>query len=392
MPIPNRIADFLPEMTAWRRDFHTHPELGFEERRTSDIVAEKLAGWGIEVHRGLGRTGLVGVLKGNGGEGGSIGLRADMDALPMPEANGFEYRSQNPGAMHACGHDGHTAMLLGAAKYLAETRNFAGTVHFIFQPAEEGLAGAKAMIEDGLFDRFPCDAVYGIHNDPHMPLGTFRALPGVILAASDTVEIVIRGKGGHGALPHLSVDPLLVGVHVVSGLQSIVSRRTDPLGSAVVSITQFHAGSADNVIPDEAVLRGTVRTLLPEVRDAVEQAISDIATITARAHGAEAVVRYHRRYPPTINHAAEATRAADAAAEISGEAKVIREGLPIMGGEDFSFMLEKRPGAFLFVGQAEAGGKGSNPVHHPTYDFNDNLLPVGAGFFARVVERELARK
>lgn len=390
MPIPNRIAEFLPEMTEWRRDFHAHPELGFEEQRTSDVVAEKLAGWGIAVHRGLGKTGLVGVLKGNRPGTGSIGLRADMDALPMPEVNDFAHKSRNPGAMHACGHDGHTAMLLGAAKYLAETRNFAGTVHFIFQPAEEGLAGAKAMIEDGLFDRFPCDAVYGIHNDPTMPLGQTRAVAGVVMAASDTFAVTIRGKGGHGAMPHLTVDPVLIGAQIVTGLQAIASRRTDPLGSVVVSVTQFHAGSADNVIPDEAVIRGTVRTLTPEMRDMAERMIGEIARGTAAAHGAEAELFYHRRYPPTINHAEQAGRAADAMAEVVGEAKLVREAPPVMGGEDFSFMLEKRPGAFLFVGQAE-GAKGATSVHHPAYDFNDNLLPIGAGYFARLVERELAQ-
>ena len=389
MPIPNRIADFLPEMTAWRQDFHAHPELGFQERRTSEVVAAKLAEWGIEVHRGLGKTGVVGVLKGNRPGGGTIGLRADMDALPMPEANAFSYKSRNPGTMHACGHDGHTAMLLGAARYLAETRNFAGTVHFLFQPAEEGLAGARAMIEDGLFDRFPCDAVYGIHNDPTMPLGQTRAVAGVVMAASDTFSVKIRGKGGHGAMPHLTTDPVLTGAQIVSGLQSIASRRADPLGSVVVSVTQFHAGSADNVIPDEAEIRGTVRTLTPEMRDMAERLIGEIATGTAAAHGATAELHYDRRYPSTANHAEETERAAKAMADVVGEAKLVREAPPVMGGEDFSFMLERCPGAFLFVGQAE-GAKGSTSVHHPAYDFNDNLLPIGAGYFARLVERELA--
>ncbi|MBI0434121.1 M20 aminoacylase family protein [Roseomonas sp. KE0001] len=389
MPIPNRIADFVPEMTAWRHDFHAHPELGFQETRTSEAVARLLEGWGIEVHRGLGQTGLVGVLKGRQAGGGSIGLRADMDALPMPEINDFAHRSTNPGAMHACGHDGHTAMLLGAAKYLAETRNFAGTVHFIFQPAEEGLAGARAMIEDGLFDRFPCDAVYGIHNDPTMPLGQVRAVAGVVMAASDSFGLTVRGRGGHGAMPHLAIDPVLIGAQIVGGLQAIASRRADPLASVVVSVTQFHAGSADNVIPDEAEIRGTVRTLTPEMRDMAERLIGEIATGTAAAHGAVAELRYNRRYPPTANHAEQTERAAAAAAEVVGARNLLREAPPVMGGEDFSFMLEKRPGAFLFVGQAE-GAKGATSVHHPAYDFNDNLLPIGAGYFARLVERELA--
>ncbi|EFH13093.1 M20 aminoacylase family protein [Pseudoroseomonas cervicalis] len=390
MPVPNRIADFAPEMMEWRRDIHTHPELGFEEVRTSAIVAEKLASWGIEVHRGIGRTGVVGVLKGAREGSGSIGLRADMDALPMTEVNEFAHRSQIPGKMHACGHDGHTAMLLGAAKYLAETRNFAGTVNFIFQPGEEGYAGAAEMIKDGLFERFPCDAVYGIHNDPTAPLGTTRAVAGVVMANSDILAIRIKGRGGHGAQPHRTVDPVLVGAQVVAGLQAIASRRTDPLDSAVVSITQFHAGSADNVIPGEAELRGTVRTLTAATRDAVEKAIEEIATLTARAHGAEAVVEYTRLYPAAVNHEEQTNRAARAIGAVVGEEKVVRAAPPVMGGEDFAFMLQQRPGAFLFVGQAGRDGKGGTPVHNAGYDFNDDLLPVGAAYFARLVEQELS--
>jgi amidohydrolase len=389
MPVLNRIAEFTAEMTAWRQDFHAHPELGFEERRTSDIVAAKLAEWGIEVHRNIATTGLVGVLR-NGSSSQSIGLRADMDCLPMEEQNGFAHRSTIPGRMHGCGHDGHTATLLGAAKYLAETKNFDGTVHFIFQPAEEGGGGGRVMVEEGLFSRFPCDQVYGIHNDPTLALGEASAVAGVILAASDRLEITVTGVGGHAARPHVTIDPVLVGAHIVVALQALVARRTDPLDSAVLSITQFHAGSASNVIPDVAELKGTVRTLRPETRDAMERLISQVARNTAAAHEAEAVVKYVRNYPPTVNHAAETERAALAAARVLGEGKVLRSRPPIMGAEDFSFMLLQRPGCFVKIGQKGAD-KGGVPVHHPRYDFNDDALPVGASFFATLVEQELPR-
>jgi amidohydrolase len=389
MPVLNRIAEFTAEMTAWRQDFHAHPELGFEERRTSDSVAAKLAAWGIEVHRNIATTGLVGVLR-NGSGGRSIGLRADMDCLPMEEQNGFAHRSTIPGKMHGCGHDGHTATLLGAAKYLAETRNFDGTVHFIFQPAEEGGGGGRVMVEEGLFSRFPCDQVYGIHNDPTLPLGEAAAVAGVILAASDRLEITVKGVGGHAARPHVTIDPVLVGAHILVALQALVARRTDPLDSAVLSITQFHAGSASNVIPDVAELKGTVRTLRPATRDAMERLIALVARNTAAAHEAEAVVTYIRNYPPTVNHAAETERAALAAAKVLGEGKVLRSRPPIMGAEDFSFMLLQRPGCFVKIGQKGAD-KGGVPVHHPRYDFNDDALPVGASFFATLVEQELPR-
>ena len=389
MPIINRIADYAAEMTAWRRDFHQHPEIGFEERRTSEIVAAKLAEWGIEVHRGLATTGVVGVLR-NGSGGRSIGLRADMDCLAMDEASGVPHASTIPGRMHACGHDGHTATLLGAAKYLAETRNFDGTVTFIFQPAEEGGGGGRVMVEEGLFDRFPCDAVYGIHNAPDLPLGECSAGTGPIMAASDTITITVRGLGGHAAKPHIAIDPVMVGAQIVVGLQALVARRVDPLESAVLSVTQFHAGSAMNVIPEVAELGGTVRTLLPEVRDAMERLIPLVAQNTAAAHEAEAEVVYTRKYPATVNHAAQSDLAARAAARVLGDAKVHRDRPPVMGGEDFSFMLLERPGAFLFMGQkgAERGGV---PVHHPRYDFNDDLLPIGASYFATLVEQELPR-
>jgi amidohydrolase len=389
MPIINRIADFAPEMTEWRQDFHRHPELGFEEHRTSDIVAAKLASWGIEVYRNIATTGLVGVLR-DGSSGRSIGLRADMDCLAMEEQTGAPHASTVPGRMHGCGHDGHTATLLGAAKYLAETRNFDGTVNFIFQPAEEGGGGARVMVEEGLFDRFPCDQVFGIHNDPGLPLGECSAVPGPVLAASDRVAITVRGIGGHAAKPHLVIDPVMVGAHILVALQALVARRVDPLHSAVLSITQFHAGSASNVIPDSAELKGSVRTLLPEVRDQMERLITQVAINTAAAHEATAEVVYTRNYPATVNHAAEAGRAAMAAAKVLGEAKVHRDTPPIMGAEDFSFMLRERPGAFVFMGQKGAD-KGGVPVHHPQYDFNDELLPVGASYFATLVEQELRR-
>jgi amidohydrolase len=390
MPVPNRIADFAPEMAEWRQDLHRHPELGFEETRTSGIVAAKLAEWGIEVHRGLAKTGVVGVLR-NGSSGRSIGLRADMDCLPMEEANGFAHRSTIAGKMHACGHDGHTATLLGAAKYLAETRNFDGTVHFIFQPAEEGGGGAGVMVREGLFERFLCDAVYGIHNDPALELGEAAVVAGTVLAASDRVGITVRGKGGHAARPHIAIDPVLVGAQIVVALQALVSRRTDPLDSAVISITQFHAGSAGNVIPEEAELYGTVRTLRPETQDMMERLITHVAQGTAAAHDAEAAVRYVRGYPPTVNHPEQTERAAHAAARVLGERGVIRNRPPAMGGEDFSFMLLERPGCFVKVGQRARDGRGGAPLHNPNYDFNDEMLPLGAGYFAALVEQELPR-
>jgi hippurate hydrolase len=390
MPVVNRIADFAAELTAWRHDIHRHPELGLQEHRTSDLVAAKLESWGIEVTRGLAGTGLVGTLR-NGTSGRSIGLRADMDALEMDEANDFPHRSVNKGAMHACGHDGHTTMLLGAAKYLAETRNFDGTVHFIFQPAEEGLGGGRIMVEEGLFDRFPCDAVYGAHNDTYLPVGTMVAVAGSVSAASDRFWIRIRGKGGHAARPHRSIDPVVVGSHVVLALQSIVSRRVDPQEAAVLSITQFHAGSTGNVIAEEAVLNGTVRTLRPEVQDEVEALMHSVATTTAAAHGAEAVVEYERGYPPVVNAEGPTERAAIAASRVLGEGKVIRERRPGMGGEDFSYMAQRVPGCFVRIGQAD-GDVGSTPVHNPRYDFNDAILPIGASFWSTLVEQELPRR
>ena len=389
MPVINRIAADADEMTAWRQDIHAHPELGFQEHRTSDLVASKLESWGIAVTRGIAGTGLVGTLR-VGESARAIGIRADMDALPMPEGNDFGHRSNHPGVMHACGHDGHTTMLLGAAKYLAETRNFDGTVHFIFQPAEEGGGGGRVMVEEGLFDRFPCDMVFGAHNDTFLPVGTMTAVAGAVCAAADLFSIRITGLGGHAARPHKTIDPVVVGSHIVLALQSLVARRTDPLDSAVLSITQFHAGSAFNVIPPDALLTGTVRTLLAHVQDDMERLMAQVVEATAAAHGAHAVLEYIRGYPQVINAEAATERAALAGAKLLGADHVIRQRVPGMGGEDFSFMANVVPGCFVRIGQAN-GARGSTPVHHPGYDFNDEILPIGASLWATLVEQELPR-
>ena len=390
MPVHNRIAALQPELTAWRQDLHAHPELGFEEHRTSDAVAAKLAAWGIEVTRGIAGTGLVGTLR-QGTSGRAIGLRADMDCLAMTEENEFAYRSTAPGRMHACGHDGHTTMLLGAARYLAETRNFDGTVHFIFQPAEEGGGGGRVMVEEGLFRRFPCDMVFGTHNDPSLPAGTMQAVPGQVCAAADSFWIRIAGRGGHAARPHLSIDPVVVGSHVVLALQSAVSRRIDPLRSAVLSITQFHAGSAGNVIPDGAALNGTVRTLDADVRDEMERIMGETAEATAAAYGATATLEYERGYPSVVNAPEPTAQAARAAERLLGAGKVITDASPTMGGEDFSYMAQAVPGCFVRIGQRD-GDKGVAPLHNARYDFNDDILPLGASFWATLVEQELPRE
>jgi amidohydrolase len=389
MPVHNRIAGMAPEMTAWRRDLHAHPELGFEEHRTSDVVAAKLASWGIEVTRGIAGTGLVGTLR-SGTSQRAIGLRADMDCLPMQEDNDFPHRSTAPGRMHACGHDGHTTMLLGAARYLAETRNFDGTVHFIFQPAEERGGGGCVMVEEGLFDRFPCDMVFGAHNDTTMPVGAMKAVIGQVSAAADDFWVRIAGHGGHAARPHVTVDPVVVGSHIVLALQGIVSRRTNPLASAVLSITQFHAGSAGNVIPDSAVLNGTVRTLDAAVRDEVERMMGEVVDLTARAHGATAVLQYERGYPSVVNAPEPTARAVQAAERLLGAGHVVTQGPPGMGGEDFSYMALRVPGCFVRIGQQD-GARGAVPVHNARYDFNDDILPIGASFWATLVEQELPR-
>ncbi|MBR0666390.1 amidohydrolase [Roseomonas hellenica] len=389
MPVPDRIAALSPEMTAWRRDIHAHPELGFEEVRTSGLVAEKLASWGIEVHAGIGRTGVVGVLQGRHAGNRRIGLRADMDALPMPETNDFAHRSTRPGVMHACGHDGHTAMLLGAAKHLAETRDFAGVVHFIFQPAEEGLTGALAMVQDGLFRRFPCDAVYGLHNLPQLPLGVAAIRPGTVLAAVDYFAIRLLGRSSHGAEPHRGIDPLPGATQLYAALQSLVSRRVDPHGTAVLSVAQFHAGTSDIVIPESVEMRGTIRTLTPEMRAHLEALFRQAVAGTAAAHGLEVELDYRRSYPPTINTPQEAALAAEAAAKLLG-AEAIRGDFPsLTAGEDFSYMLQEAPGAFLLLGQAGEAEGSAVPVHNGRYDFNDDLLPIGAGCLVQIVQDEL---
>lgn len=384
MPVINRIADFQDDMTAWRHDLHAHPEIAFEEKRTSDFVAAKLAEFGIEVHRGLAGTGVVGTLR--NGEGPAIGLRADMDALPMTEANDLAYKSTIPGKMHACGHDGHTTMLLGAARYLAETKRFNGTVHFIFQPAEEGKGGGRVMIEEGLFKKFPMKAVFGMHNWPGIPVGSFAVKPGPMMAAADNFEILVTGRGGHGALPHLCVDPVAVGAEIVGALQKIASRTTHPVDSVVVSLTNFHAGEDYGIIPETAMLRGTVRTFRPEVQDAAEASIKRIADGICAAHGAKADVTYIRRYPPTVNHEAEAGIAGDVAAGLVGENHVDRAPTPTMGAEDFSFMLREVPGCYIWAG----AGEETPNLHSAFYDFNDELLPIGTSYWVRVAETVLA--
>ncbi|MEO1264538.1 MAG: M20 aminoacylase family protein [Pseudomonadota bacterium] len=383
MPVLNSIVDMAPDITAWRRDFHAHPELLYEVHRTAGIVAEKLEAFGCdEVVRGIGRTGVVGVIHGRKRSSGKvIGLRADMDALPIDEETGVAHASKTKGLMHACGHDGHTAMLLGAARYLCETRNFDGSVVVIFQPAEEGGAGGKAMVEDGLMERWGIDEVYGMHNAPGLPVGEFALRPGPMLAASDWIIINLTGKGGHAAKPHLAVDTVLVASHIVTALQSIASRNVDPLQSGVVSICTFRAGNAGNVIPNTAYLEGTARSLLPEVRDLLEKRVVEVVEGTATAFGATVDVEYRRDYPVTSNHAAQAAFATDVAREVVGAGKVDDDVVPVMGGEDFSFMLEARPGAFVFVGNGDSAS-----VHHPAYDFNDDAIPSGVSFWARLVE------
>ncbi len=389
MPVINRVADMHGEITAWRRDIHAHPELLYDVHRTAATVAEKLKAFGCdEVATGLGRTGVVGVIRGQhepqAGRKPVIGLRADMDALPIEEATGAPYKSTHPGKMHACGHDGHTAMLLGAAKYLAETRNFAGAAVVIFQPAEEGGAGAKAMIDDGLMERFGIQEVYGMHNFPGMPVGQFAIRPGALMASTDSLIIEIEGKGGHAARPHMTIDPVLAGAQIVNQLQSAVSRNVDPLQAAVVSICMFHAGTAENIIPQTAQLRGTARSLTPEIRDLLEKRLHEIVEGTARAHGVTVKFSYTRGYPVTRNHERQTAFAASVAAQVVGHDRVDANMTPVMGGEDFSYMLEARPGAFIFVGNGNSAG-----LHHPAYDFNDEIIPLGTSYWVRLVETAL---
>ncbi len=389
MPIQNRIAEFDAEMREWRHDFHAHPEIRYEEVRTAGIVAEKLRSWGIEVHEGIAGTGVVGVLRGGTGTGCSIGIRADMDALPMQEEANPDYKSTVSGKMHACGHDGHTATLLGAAKYLAETRNFDGTVNLIFQPAEEGGAGAKKMIEEGLFKNFPCDSVYGLHNMPQIPRGKFAIRKGALLAAADGLKITINAKGGHAAMPHMAIDPIAIGTQIYAAAQTIVSRQLDPFDNAVISITQFHAGTANNVIPHQAVLDASIRTVSRETRDTIRARFQAICRSFADQYGVEIRCDYREGYPVTLNHDDNVDRLAEAARAVVGADMVDTETVPLMGSEDFSYMLEERPGAFIFIG----GGDETHihSVHHPEYDYNDEVLATGASLWATLVERELPR-
>jgi hippurate hydrolase len=384
----DRIKGFHGELTTIRQDIHAHPELGFTEHRTSDIVAKQLEALGIEVHRGVGGTGVVGVLReGNGPV--SIGLRADMDALPILEANELPYKSTKPGVMHACGHDGHTTMLLGAARYLAETRNFNGTVNFIFQPAEEGLGGAQAMLKDELFARFPCDTVFGMHNHPGLPVGKFAIRPGTMMAGGAFFDIHVEGRGSHGARPEQSIDSVLVACHIVTALQSIVSRNISALDSAVMSATAIKSGDAYNVIPQTAEIKGTVRTFTNKAMDTVEQSMTRIAMGVAAAFGATANVDFRRLFAPLVNNADETAVFADVAAELVGEQNVDRERDLIMASEDFSFMLEARPGAYINIGNGDTVG--STPVHNPGYNFNDEILPIGSAALAGIVEKKLPR-
>lgn len=389
MPILNTIADRHDEMTAWRHELHANPELDFEEYWTSDFIAEKLTSFGIEVHRGLGGTGVVGIIHGQGDSTKMVGLRADMDALPMQEDNDVEYKSKFDGRMHACGHDGHTAMLLGAAQYLVETRNFNGVVAVIFQPAEEGGGGGKVMIDDGLFEKFNIETIWGMHNWPGVEVGKAVVHHGAVMAAADVFRISITGKGGHAAMPHTTVDTIPAAAAVVQSLQTIVSRRIDPLDPAVVSVTQFHAGRTHNVIADVAEIEGTARYVSAETGKFIQNQIRHIAASVAAAYDCTINFEWLSGYPPTINHADEAGRAAAILNEVMGESSVIFDAPPSMASEDFSYMLDAKPGAYVWLG-AGVGKKGGM-LHNTGYDFNDALLPIGASYWACLVETELPR-
>ena len=385
MPTLARIESYTEDLKAIRWDIHANPEIGFEEVRTSDIVAELLTGWGIEVHRGIGKTGVIGVLDGKQGPGRSIGLRADMDAMPMDETADVPYKSTVPGKFHGCGHDGHTTMLLGAARYLAETRDFAGRVVFIFQPAEEGLGGARAMLADKLFERFPCDEIYGLHNSPHLDPGKIVVRPGPSMAGADFFDIVIKGHGSHGAVPQASKDPIIVANALVAALQTVVSRNTSPLESAVLSVTQIHAGSAYNVIPQVATLAGTIRTFSPEVGELIRTRMRTIAAGVAASFDVEIEVEIRNIFDVLVNHEKETTVLQQAAFEIVGEENVSIMKNPVMGSEDFADMLRVVPGSYCWVGHS-----GTLPLHNPGFVLGDDILPVGASLLARVIERQLA--
>ena len=387
MAIINRIADFVDDMTAWRRDLHSHPETAFEETRTSAVVADKLREFGIDVHQGLAGTGVVGTL--SVGDGPSIGLRADMDALPVLEANDFAHKSTTHGKMHACGHDGHTTMLLGAARYLSETRNFSGTVRFIFQPAEESEGGGRVMVEDGLFDLFPVDRVFGMHNWPEMDAGAMAMSAGSMMAAFDVFELTVTGRGAHAGMPHLGIDPVPVTAEIAIVLKQLTVTDVETSAAAVVTVTQIHGGDAWNVIPDQMVLRGTVRTFDAGVQDDVEAAINDIAKTVCERHDCSHELDYQRRYPATINETAATEAAALAAIDVVGPEKVDRNPTPSMGSEDFAFMLNEKPGCYVWLGNG-GGGEAGCMLHNPGYDFNDDILGIGASYWARLVELELA--
>ena len=385
MHLVKQIEDMELQLSEWRQDLHAHPELGFEEHRTSDFVASKLEEFGVEVHREIGKTGVVGVLR-QGNETRSIGLRADMDALPISETNEFSHKSKNPGKMHACGHDGHTVMLLAAAKYLAESRSFSGQVNFIFQPAEEGLGGAKAMIDDGLFEKFPCDRVYAMHNGPGIAVGKFASVPGIRTAAGAFFDIKVIGKGGHGAFPQFAIDPITIAAEIIGAIQTIISRTTSPNDSAVLSITKVHAGDAYNVIPESAMLSGTVRTFAIDKMQEIERQMISISEGISKAHGGTALVEFNTLFLPVLNEEEATDLATEVCRDMVGQDNVITTGSAGTGSEDFSFMSNEVPGCYVIIGN----GEDSNALHNPNFDFNDEALVYGGSFFARVIEKELA--
>jgi amidohydrolase len=391
-----RIRQYHPELTAIRRDLHAHPELSFTEQRTSGIVADYLRKLGIETHTGLAKTGVVGVIPGKKRNGRGVALRADMDCLPMHEQNSFAHKSRHEGRMHACGHDGHTTMLLGAARYLAETRNFAGTAYVVFQPAEEGGGGGQVMVQEGLFDKFPADEIYAVHNWPGLPAGQMAVRAGPVMAATDEVQITVRGRGGHGAMPHLVIDPVVACAQIISALQTIASRNVEPVDAVVVSICSMQTSQvgAFNVVPDAVKLVGTVRSFRPATRDLAERRLREIVTKVGEAFGCTSEISYSRGYPATINSAREAQFAARVGERLFGKGNVITEHEPTMGGEDFSYMLQARPGAYVFLGQGGGAGADAAPcfLHNPNYDFNDEVIPLGAGYLAALVEDALPVK
>ena len=386
MKIIKELEDLQGEMQEWRRDIHAHPEIAFEEHRTAQIVADKLESFGIEVETGIAGTGVVGTLrKGMGNR--SIGLRADLDALLINETNDFEYKSKNPGQMHACGHDGHTTMLLGAAKYLSEKGNFDGTVNFIFQPAEENEGGGRVMIEDGLFDKYPVESVYGMHNIPGMPVGSFAIKPGPIMAAFDIFNLKVIGRGGHAAMPQTTVDPIIVGTKIIDAFQAIISRSIDPQEPSVLSVTQFHGGDAYNVIPNQVEIKGCTRCFSPNVQKKLEDEMRQISESICKAYGADCEFHYEHRYPATINSEEEANLAGQVAQEIVGEERVNLSPKPGMGSEDFAYMLQEKPGSYIWIGNGD--GEGSCMIHNPGYDFNDEILPIGATYWVKMAEEIL---